>query len=342
MSKTAIVILNYNGRNFLEKFLPSVISHSAGFLIYVADNASTDDSVQWLKIHYPQIHLLQLSTNKGYAGGYNEALKEITADYYVLLNSDVEVSPQWLPPMVQFLDENPTIAACQPKILAHHNPDQFEYAGACGGFVDWLGYPYCRGRIFDFCETDTGQYDSIIPIFWASGACLVIRASAFHEVGGFDEVFFAHMEEIDLCWRLHHVGYQVYCYPLSKVWHVGGGTLPASSPFKTYLNYRNSLAMLYKNLDKHLWSTIFLRLVLDGISSVRFLIKGQWKDILAIIKAHFKFYEWVLGTLPQKRKKIQQNLPFQKEQRPLPIVRKSIIWAYFVKGIKTFDSFSRF
>jgi GT2 family glycosyltransferase len=342
MDKVAIVILNYNGRNFLEKFLPSVIRHSSAYTVYVADSASKDDSVSWMQTNYPQIQLIQLKNNLGYAGGYNRALAEINAEYYVLLNSDVEVTPDWLNPMIKLLDEQSQIAACQPKLLAYDNKTQFEYAGAAGGYLDWLGYAYCRGRIFEHCETDRGQYDTAVPVFWASGACLFIRAEVFHKMGGFDEDFFAHMEEIDLCWRLHTGGYQVYCCPKSVVYHVGGGTLPPSNPFKTYLNYRNSLAMLYKNLPSgQKWKIILFRLILDGISSLRYLPKGQWRDIWAIIRAHFKFYAWVFGTLPQKRQKITQEIGPIKEQQSLPISPKSIIWAYFVRGHKTFDSFSR-
>ena len=342
MDKVAIVILNYNGRNFLEKFLPSVITHSAAYAIYVVDSASKDDSVAWMKTHYPQVQLIELDNNHGYAGGYNRALTKIKAEYYVLLNSDVEVTSHWLSPIIKLLDEQPQIAACQPKLLAYDNKTQFEYAGAAGGYLDWLGYAYCRGRIFEHCEADQGQYDATVPIFWASGACLFIRAELFHKMGGFDENFFAHMEEIDLCWRLHISGYQVYCCPESVVYHVGGGTLPPSNPFKTYLNYRNSLAMLYKNLpSSQRWQIIFFRLILDGISALRYLPKGQWQDIWAVIKAHFKFYAWVLGTLQKKRQKIIQEIGPIKEQQSMPISSKSIIWAYFVQGHKTFDSFSR-
>lgn len=342
MDKVAIVILNYNGRNFLEKFLPSVIKYSSDYTIYVADSASKDDSVIWMQTNYPQIQLIQFSNNHGYAGGYNRALTQVKAEYYVLLNSDVEVTPNWLSPMIELLDKQPQIAACQPKLLAYDNKTQFEYAGASGGYLDWLGYAYCRGRIFEHCETDHGQYDTAVPVFWASGACLFIRAEMFHKIGGFDEDFFAHMEEIDLCWRLHIGGYQVYCCPESVIYHVGGGTLPPSNPFKTYLNYRNSLAMLYKNLPSgQKWKIILFRLILDGISSLRYLPKGQWRDIWAIIRAHFKFYAWIFGTLPQKRQKIMQEIGSVKEQQSLPISPKSIIWAYFVQGLKTFDSFSR-
>lgn len=342
MDKAAIVILNYNGRNFLERFLPSVIAHSSNYPIYVADSASNDDSVAWLQVHYPQIHLIELPQNYGYAGGYNRALAQIVAEYYVLLNSDVEVTPNWLNPIIQLLDKEPQIAACQPKLLAFHNKTQFEYAGAAGGYIDWLGFPYCRGRIFDHCETDHRQYDTTVPVFWASGACLFIRAAIFHEVGGFDEDFFAHMEEIDLCWRLHLSGYAVYCCPTSVVYHVGGGTLPPSNPFKTYLNYRNSVAMLYKNLpSKNRWGIIFLRLIIDGISAMRFLPKSQWRNIWAIVEAHFKFYAWAFGTLPKKRKKIKQSIGDIPAISPPLISPKSIIWTYFVEKRKAFENLDR-
>lgn len=342
VDKAAVVILNYNGRNFLEKFLPSVITYTQTATIYVADSASTDGSVAWTEQHFPSVKTIILPKNYGYAGGYNRALQAVDAEYYVLLNSDVEVTSQWLEPLIDLLDSNPTIAACQPKLLAYHDKTQFEYAGAAGGYIDWLGYTYCRGRIFYHNETDRGQYDTSAPIFWASGAAMVIRAQLFHDMGGFDEDFFAHMEEIDLCWRLHSAGYQVYCCPQSVVYHVGGGTLPPSNPFKTYLNYRNSLAMLYKNLPPNrVGFILFLRLLLDGVSSVRYLPKGQWQDIWAIIRAHFAFYGWILGELPQKRRQIQQEIVQIKSHESLPISSKSIIWAYFVKGCKTFDSFSR-
>ncbi|MFN4145635.1 MAG: glycosyltransferase family 2 protein [Runella sp.] len=341
MDKVAIVILNYNGRNFLEKFLPSVFKYSTDFRIYIADNSSKDDSVAWLQKNYPSLSILQLEANYGYAGGYNRALQQINAQYYVLLNSDVEVTAHWLSSMIMFLDNHPQIAACQPKILGYHEPNRFEYAGAAGGYIDWLGYPYCRGRIFDYTEIDQGQYDDAVPIFWASGACLVIRAERFWQVGGFDEDFFAHMEEIDLCWRLHWAGYQIYCQPQSVVYHVGGGTLPASNPFKTYLNYRNSLAMLYKNLPagQRYW-IIFLRLCMDGISSLKFVMANQWANVGAIVKAHFAFYAWTWKHLPQKRRKIRQIALQRNITKNFPIASKSIVWAYFVKKIKTFDSFS--
>ncbi len=329
-STVAVVILNYNGQVFLEQFLPSVIAHSAGNKIIVADNASTDNSVDWLKNHYPAITLLELPTNMGYAGGYNRALAQVKADYYVLLNSDVEVTPNWIAPIVQLLDNQPQIAACQPKLLAYHNRSLFEYAGGAGGFLDYLGYAFCRGRVFDTCEIDTGQYNDSRAVGWASGACLFVRATVFHQLGGFDELFFAHFEEIDLCWRIQLAGRQVYYCANSAVFHVGGGTLPVTSPFKTYLNYRNNLAMLYKNLpDGKVWSVILQRLVLDGISAIRFLPKADFKNIWAIIRAHFAFY----AIVPKLHKK---RLPSIIDY-PKTIYLKSIIWQYFVKGKKSFE-----
>ena len=342
MSNVAIVILNYNGRHFLEKFLPSVLAFSENNPVYVADSASTDDSVAWLKANYAQISLIELPANYGYAGGYNRALAQIEADYYVLLNSDVEVTANWLNPIIKLLDESPQIAACQPKILAYDRPTEFEYAGAAGGYLDWLGYSFCRGRLFYVCETDAGQYNNTVPVFWASGACLFIRAKLFQESGGFDEDFFAHMEEIDLCWRLHLAGHQVYCCPESVVYHVGGGTLPPSNPFKTYLNYRNNLAMLYKNLPaSQLGFVLFLRLILDGVSALRFLPNWEWRNIVAIIRGHFAFYG-MLPNLHRKRLTVWKQLGLIKTAESLPIYQKSVIWAYFVKGKKSFGSLSDF
>lgn len=342
MTQVAVVILNYNGRNFLEKFLPSVISHSNSAKIYVADSSSTDDSMFWLSENYPNIALIKLDKNYGYAGGYNRALKVINAKYYVLLNSDVEVTPNWLNPMLDLLENNHSIAACQPKILSYEIKNQFEYAGAAGGFIDWMGFTYCRGRIFYDSEIDTGQYNTTIPIFWASGACLFIRSAIFHKVGGFDEDFFAHFEEIDLCWRIHLWGHQVYCCPDSTIYHVGGGTLPPTNSFKTFLNHRNSLTMLYKNLPpSHLLLNILWRLIADGISALRFLPSGQFSNIWAVIRAHFIFYKWAFSILPKKRKEIWKNEAFFVEPNSLPISRKSIIMAYFINGCKTYNSLPR-
>lgn len=325
MSKVAIVILNYNGQGFLEKFLPSVIQNSQGHEIIVADNASTDTSVTFLKQHYPNIRLIQLPHNGGFTGGYNEALKQVQATYYVLLNSDIEVTPDWINPIIELMDTNLNIAACQPKMRDYNKPTYFEYAGAAGGYIDWLGYPFCRGRIFDTCEVDAGQYDDTREIFWATGACMFVRADVFHQLGGFDTQFFAHMEEIDLCWRMKNAGYQIYYSPASTVYHVGGGTLHKSNPRKTFLNYRNGLAMMYKNLPSNqLFTTIFMRLVLDGVSSIKFLLAGSFKDIWAILKAHFAFYA-MIPTLERKSPKHLKD-----------IYPNSIVLDYFLRKKKRF------
>ncbi|WP_424961242.1 glycosyltransferase family 2 protein [Ekhidna sp.] len=288
MTKTAVVILNYNGRTYLEKFLPGVIEHSGKSDIYVADNASTDDSVEYLKHAFPQVKLIILEKNYGFAGGYNEALKSVKADYLLLLNSDVEVTKNWIDPLEQFLDENQMYAACQPKIKDFNHRALFEYAGACGGFVDFLGYPFCRGRIFDHLEADSGQYNEPIDIFWSSGACMLIRSKVFLEAGGFDEDFFAHMEEIDLCWRIHSLGYKIKSIPKSVVYHVGGGTLSKTSPFKTYLNFRNGLSLLIKNLPlSKLLSKIPVRILLDWVAAMKFLLEGRPRHMIAVFKAHF-------------------------------------------------------
>ena len=323
MTKVAVVILNYNGQKFLETFLPSVVIHNDGYEIIVADNASTDDSVNLLKTKFADIKIIQLANNDGFAGGYNNALKEIEAEYYILLNSDVEVTPNWTKSIIDLMDTDKSIAACQPKILSYQQKTHFEYAGAAGGYIDWLGYPFCRGRIFDSYEEDKGQYNDTKEIFWATGACMFVRAEIFQQLNGFDTNFFAHMEEIDLCWRIKNQGNRILYSSASTVYHVGGGTLHKSNPRKTFLNYRNGLAMLYKNLPSNrLFSTIFLRLILDGISGVKLLIDGSLADVWAIIKAHFAFY----AMIP----KLERKAPKQVNQ----IYQKSIVWEYFVKKQK--------
>ncbi|WP_128546670.1 glycosyltransferase family 2 protein [Larkinella soli] len=335
MDQVAIVILNYNGRSFLSQFLPSVLSCSDGCPVYVADNHSTDDSVALLQAQFPEVRLIRLPVNLGYAGGYNAALKQIRATYYVLLNSDVEVTPDWIGPLRAFMEAHPEVAACQPKIRAFPAPGYFEYAGAAGGYIDYLGYPFCRGRLFDTIEEDRGQFDDAREVFWATGACMLVRSEVFHRLGGFDPRFFAHMEEIDWCWRVKNAGYQVWYCPDSVVYHVGGGTLPKSNPNKTLLNYRNSLAMLYKNLPtRNVFLNILIRLVLDGFSGMRLLAGGHWRDVLAILKAHYAFYSW----LPYLRR--QRNaLADLRNNRIVhrQIYPRSIVWQYFVKGRKTFD-----
>lgn len=288
--KVAVVILNWNGKKFLEQFLPSVIQHSTEHAeVIVADNGSTDNSVQFVKERFKGVRVIEMPVNKGFTGGYNEALKEVDSEYYILLNSDIEVTANWIPPIIKLMDKESSIAACQPKILSYQEKDKFEYAGAAGGFIDWLGYPFCRGRIFDTTEIDEGQYDDERQVFWATGACMFVRAKVFHELGGFDEHFFAHMEEIDLCWRMQNAGYKVYYCPHSKIYHVGGGTLKKESPHKTFLNFRNNLYMLINNLPiEKLIFTMFLRLILDSIAALRFVMQGNWKNSVSVFKAYLE------------------------------------------------------
>ena len=292
--KVAVVILNYNGKKFLEQFLPNVIAHCdpTWTEVVVADNASDDDSVAFMREHFPEIRLIENGSNDGFATGYNLALRQIEAQYYVLLNSDIEVAPHWIEPVIELMDANPTIAACQPKILSYYHKEQFEYAG---------GYPFCRGRVFQNLENDEHQYDTPMEVFWATGACMFVRADLYHQVGGLDDSFFAHMEEIDLCWRLKNAGYQVYCCPQSWVYHIGGGTLPKNSPRKTYLNFRNNLSLLVKNLPKQrVHRTILYRILLDWVAAFKFLFEGCPKDFAMVFKAHWDFYKR-LKTLREKR-----------------------------------------
>lgn len=301
MVKTAVVILNYNGKTYLEQFLSKVVSMSGNANIIVADNASSDDSVNFVKTQFPEVKLIVLDKNYGYAGGYNEALKQVSAEYFLLLNSDVEVTANWLSPLEKFLDENANYAACQPKIKDYNHRALFEYAGACGGFVDFLGYPFCRGRIFDQIESDSGQYNEPIDIFWASGACLMVRSETFFNAGGFDADFFAHMEEIDLCWRIHSLGFQIKSIPDSVVYHVGGGTLAKSSPFKTYLNFRNGLYLLLKNLPKGKLILKFpARVLLDWVAALKFMLEGNFNHSVAVIKAHLSVLFNIFKTLNKR------------------------------------------
>ncbi|HET8886778.1 MAG TPA: glycosyltransferase family 2 protein [Salinimicrobium sp.] len=288
---TAVVILNWNGKNLLEQFLPSVISFSKEAAIYVADNASTDDSVSFIAENFPQVKIIQNKTNGGYAKGYNDALRNLEEDIFILLNSDVEVTENWLSPILSIFENEKETAVVQPKILDFKNREYFEYAGAAGGFLDKYGYPFCRGRIFDILEKDEGQYDDETEIFWASGACFAIRRNIFNEVGGFDEDYFAHQEEIDLCWRIHNKGHKLKYTGFSKIYHVGGATLNNVSPQKTFLNFRNSLFSILKNVPiPQVWWIIFCRLLLDGLAGVKFLLEGKFKHTWAIIEAHFSFY----------------------------------------------------
>ena len=296
MKRIAVIILNWNGEEMLKKYFPSVIKYSCEEAeIIIADNASTDNSLKWLNQHYPHIRIIRLEQNYGFAEGYNKALEQIKdVDYYVLLNSDVEVTHHWLTPLFEAMDAYKDIAACQPKLLSYLNKDSFEYAGACGGFLDKYGYPYCRGRIFNTIEDDNGQYDNAQQILWTTGACMMIRREDYWQAGGLDGRFFAHNEEIDLCWRLHNMGKKLYCFPESIVYHLGGGTLPKSNPKKTFLNFRNNLTMLWKNLpEKDLKNVMRMRLILDYIAAFQSLIlKRNWKEFKAIIDGRKAFKKW--------------------------------------------------
>ena len=333
MKSVAVVILNYNTKHFLEKFLPSVLaSQYSNYTVYVVDNASSDQSVEFVKLNFPEIKIIQFKQNHGFTGGYNLSLKQINADYFILLNSDVEVDKNWIEPLVNLAESNEKIAAIQPKILSYNQKNSFEYAGASGGFIDKYGYPYCRGRIFDTLEIDLGQYDDNRQIFWATGASLFIKSDVYLELGGLDSDFFAHMEEIDLCWRIQNTGKQIWVCPESKVWHVGGGTLDKTNPKKTFLNFRNGLIVLMKNLPANkLFSTILIRLILDHIAAYQFLFKGNVKNFKAIAKAHFEFIS-KLNKWKAKRKQNQTYSPIKS----LPIYNKSIVFQYFIKKIKTY------
>lgn len=335
MQKVAIVILNWNGENFLKKFLPNVIRHSIadGVEIVIADNGSTDSSIKFLENNHPAVRIIKLDKNYGFASGYNLALKQVESEYYILLNSDIDVPQGWLSPLIQFMDLTPNAAACMPKILDYNNPSHFEYAGAAGGFIDYLGYPFCRGRILSNIEKDNGQYDNPIEVFWASGASLFIRSKVYWEVGGLDDDFFAHMEEIDLCWRIKSIGYSNWCIPASKVYHVGGGTLPNNNPRKLYYNYRNSLFMLFKNLPRNRFLlTFFTRLILDGLSAFAYLLKGNFGFLKAVFMAHTSFWK-SLKDLRLKRKTVKRSNPRDNNQ----ILRKSILIEFFVLKKKTYS-----
>jgi GT2 family glycosyltransferase len=329
----AIVILNWNGQKMLEKFLPFVLSSTYdNYKVIVADNGSTDNSVQFLEEFYPQLQILRSVVNKGFAKGYNDALKYVAADYYVLLNNDVEVQPGWIEPVMELMQSDIVIAACQPKVLGYIDKKRFEYAGACGGWIDSFGYPFARGRIFDVCEIDTGQYDTIQQIFWATGACFFVRAEAFHSIAGFDEFFFAHQEEIDLCWRLQHEGYKIFVQPASLVYHVGGGTLPMGDKYKVYLNFRNNLIMLTKNLPEGqaLWKIPF-RIGLDIIAGLKGLFAGRVVTLIAILKAHIHYLRWLFFERSKNRFKGKNKTRLHSVYKGL------VIWQYFVNGKKAFS-----
>lgn len=326
--KIAVVILNWNGAKLLEQFLPSIVQFSNEATIYVADNASTDASIHVVKEQFPSVKIIQNDGNYGFANGYNIALQQVEEEYYALVNSDIEVTENWLTPILSLFENESNIAIIQPKILDYKNKEYFEYAGAAGGFIDKYGYPFCRGRLFETIEKDHHQYDDEIELFWASGACFFIRKEVYRKLNGFDGDFFAHQEEIDLCWRALNLGYTIKYTSKSVVFHVGGATLNQSNPKKTYLNFRNSLLMLLKNLPKkQLLPIIFMRLCLDGLAGIQFIFKGKFSHCLAIIKAHFSFYGLI-------SKNLKKRSDFQKENY---YHTKSIIYRYFVKGGKVFE-----
>ena len=332
MASVSIVILNFNGRHFLEKFLPSVIQYSKGYDIVIADNNSSDGSIDFLKEHYPEIRLLLFSENYGFSGGYNKALAHLSSDYFIILNSDIEVTNNWIPPLLSLFAKDDKIAAVQPKLMDFQHKDKFEYAGGAGGFIDKYGYPFCRGRIFDTIEKDYGQYDDTREIFWATGACLVIRAILFKTYGGFDNDFFAHMEEIDLCWRMKQEGYKVFYCGESKVYHVGGGTLTYSNPHKTYLNFRNSLLLLLKNLPlQSIVLKIPFRWIMDYIAAGKFLLSGAPKDALMILKAHIYVWKNLAKTL--KKRQSRGN----RQMNTVGIYPKFLLFKYHIARIRKFS-----
>ena len=340
MKKISVVILNWNGVGMLQKFLPGVIKYSQGegVEVCVADNGSTDESVAWLRTYCPDVRLVVLDKNYGFADGYNKALEQVEAEYVVLLNSDVEGAPRWLEPMVAYMDAHPEVAACQPKIRAERNRDYFEYAGASGGYLDKYGYPFCRGRIFDVVEKDNGQYDSVVPVFWATGAALFIRLKDYREAGGLDGRFFAHMEEIDLCWRLGSRGRELVCVPQSVVFHVGAATLKKESPRKTFLNFRNNLLMLYKNLpEKELNKVLWIRGLLDIVAMVVFFLKGEKENAKAVLQARKEFKQ----LRPSFEASRKDNLRHAVADQVPGKCSFSILWKFHVCGAKYFSKLAK-
>lgn len=329
---TAIVILNWNGLRYLREFLPSVVQNSGGCEVIVADNNSTDSSIPFLREHFPGVRIIQNDDNYGFCEGYNIALRQVEAKYYVLLNSDVHVPPGWTEPIIQLLESDGNIAVCQPKIVAQQHPGFFEYAGAGGGMLDALGYPFCRGRLFESLEEDKGQYNDVAEVFWATGACMFVRANVFHGLGGLEPAFFAHMEEIDFCWRAKNLGYKVLYNGHSQVYHVGGGTLPKSNPRKTYLNFRNGLALLYKNLPAgELFATVAIRILLDWVAALRMVLAGQWADARAVLHAHANLLR-NSGYWRRRRKEQGHKGTFPNMTG---VYRGSIVWQYFVRQKRT-------
>jgi GT2 family glycosyltransferase len=331
--RTAVAILNWNGVHFLRQFLPSVVQHSRSFAdIYVIDNASTDESIAFLAAEYPEIAVIPLSHNFGFAGGYNRGLMGLSHEYVILLNSDVEVTNNWIQPVVQWMDQNPDMAACQPKILDYHNKHLFEYAGGAGGFMDKDGFAFCAGRIFFEFEEDRGQFNSNEEVFWASGAAMFVRLANWQDVGGLDEDFFAHMEEIDLCWRFKNRGLKIGACRESTVFHYGGGTLDRQSTFKTYLNFRNSLYLIVKNERQgNLAFNLIRRLILDGIAGMRFVVEGKFSHCWAVIRAHFSFYKRLVAVLDKRKRELR----FSSSPNLTGRLNRSIVWLFFIKKIKS-------
>ena len=336
LNKTAVVILNYNGVKLMQKYLPTVIEPTAGAEIIVADNGSTDGSVEWLREEYPTLRLIALDKNYGFADGYNMALKEVEAEYYVLLNSDIRTPKGWLEPLIDYMQSHQECAACQPKIRSEHEPKKFEYAGAAGGFIDAYGYPFCRGRVMSNVETDNGQYDTTQEIFWATGACLVIRSKEYWAAGGLDGRFFAHQEEIDLCWRLKARGKSIVCVPQSAVFHVGGGSLGYESPFKTRLNFRNNALLLYKNLssDRYWWTYLF-RLGLDWVAALQMLAQGKPRNAWAVVEAQIEFIKLFRGFKADRKK----NLSLTKEKKPSGLLNFWLIWQVYINKKQKYSDF---
>ncbi|MFH2143990.1 MAG: glycosyltransferase family 2 protein [Bacteroidota bacterium] len=336
MDKIAVVILNWNGKELLNKYLPSVVkfSNGSGISIYLADNFSDDESISYVSNTFPSVKILELDKNYGFAEGYNIALKDIEAEHYILLNSDIEVTKDWFEPLLNCMESQPDVAACMPKIISDEKRDEFEYAGAAGGYIDKYGFPFCRGRLFNMNEKDTGQYNYSSEIFWATGACMMIRADLFHRAGGLDKDFFAHMEEIDLCWRLKNQGYKIYYCHESTVYHLGGGTLKKTNPRKTYLNFRNNLFLIYKNAaPEKVNKMLFIRFIIDGIAAIKFLFSFEFTNFVSVFKAHVSFYSKLKIFRPKRR----QNLKSFKIFKHKEIYKKSIVYSFFVKKIKKFS-----
>lgn len=331
----AVVILNWNGVGFLQRFLPHVVSYSKPYRVVLADNASTDDSVAWVRANLPEVEIVINKENGGFAKGYNDALKQVSATHYVLLNSDVEVTPNWLTPLVETMKDE-RVAGCQPKIKSYDRKDEFEHAGACGGFIDKYHFPFCRGRLIEHIEKDEGQYDYPAKIFWATGACLVIRSEVYWKLEGLDERFFAHMEEIDLCWRAQRMGYHFMVNPASSVYHVGGGTLNYMNPRKTYLNFRNSLLMIVKNQRHGLFYVMFRRMSIDGIAAFVFLFRGQFAHFWAVFRAHLSYYRLLPSSMKERRK--WKNLPHNATEG---FYHGSILWAIYVQKNKKFSQLNQ-